>query len=146
MHWISRSPEETAQIAQEFARHVQGGDVVVLMGDLGAGKTTFAQAFARSLGVTARVKSPTYTVLQEYIADFQNIRRFVHLDLYRFSRAEELAALELDTYRSADTVMMIEWPERVGVEVLQPQWIVKLGHRGATEREITIRENSNQDR
>jgi tRNA threonylcarbamoyladenosine biosynthesis protein TsaE len=142
MHWHSFSAEDTARIAQEFARHVVGGDVVVLMGDLGAGKTTFTQAFAAALGVTSRVKSPTYTVLQEYPLSEGAVRRFVHMDLYRFRHADELSALELEEYRTSDTVMMIEWPERVGVEVLHPQWIVQIAHRGPTEREISVRQIS----
>lgn len=139
MHWISRSPEETAAIAREFSRHVAGGQVVVLMGDLGAGKTTFTQAFAAAVGVAARVKSPTYTVLQEYAAaGARGVRRFVHMDLYRFTRSEELSALELEEYCTPDTIMMIEWPERVGLDALRPDWVVAVAHRGVTEREIRI--------
>lgn len=137
--WTSESPAETGGIAREIAAELKGGEVLALVGDLGAGKTTFTQALAAALGVKARVKSPTYTVLQEYgVEGAGSIKRFVHLDLYRFQKVEELGALELDEYRNGETVIVIEWPERVGLEILKPTMVIEIKHVSETKRDFEL--------
>lgn len=94
----------------EAVGHVlRAGDVVLLSGDLGAGKTTLAQAMCRGLGVHVAVTSPTFTLVHEYNGAHGVVR---HLDLYRLRRPEDLDALGWDELLGPDAVALVEWPER----------------------------------
>ncbi|WP_448100555.1 tRNA (adenosine(37)-N6)-threonylcarbamoyltransferase complex ATPase subunit type 1 TsaE [Luteibacter jiangsuensis] len=111
-------PDEAATIAlgQQLASRLREGLVVYLHGDLGAGKTTFARAFLRALGVGERVKSPTYSLIEGYdLAD----RRAFHLDLYRIADPGELEWLGLDSLAEPGAIVLVEWPER-GAGALPP--------------------------
>jgi tRNA threonylcarbamoyladenosine biosynthesis protein TsaE len=106
----SRSPEETGRLARELAERLAPGSVLALEGDLGAGKTTFAQAFARGLGVQAVVNSPTFTLIKEY----EGARcPFYHMDVYRLS-PEEAEELGLEEYFGGDGISLVEWASRIG--------------------------------
>ncbi len=93
-----------------IAQWLKPGSVVALEGDLGAGKTTFSQAFARGLGVREIVSSPTFTIIKEYDGDQYP---FYHMDVYRLS-ADEADELGLDDYFYGDGVTLIEWASRIG--------------------------------
>lgn len=111
-------PDEEATLAlgRELAQALPGGMVAFLYGDLGAGKTTFARAFLRALGVGERVKSPTYSLVEGYeIGD----RRAFHLDLYRIADPGELEWLGLDSLAEPGAIVLVEWPER-GAGALPP--------------------------
>ncbi len=86
------------------------GTVIALEGDLGAGKTTFTQAFAAALGVRRPVTSPTFTLVGEY--KLPNGGRLVHMDLYRLKSATDLDALGFDEYLQSGDLVCIEWPDR----------------------------------
>ena len=114
---ILQDEAQTQALGRIFASHIQRG-IVFLQGELGAGKTTFAQAWIRSMGFSGRVKSPTYTLLEPYELDDVNI---YHFDLYRLQDEEELLFLGCDDYFEAasntdkqhkNTVCLIEWPEK----------------------------------
>ncbi len=108
---VSRSAEETKKIAADFARTLQGGELVLLEGELGAGKTTFAQGLCETLGVQGPVRSPTFAILHAYDADAGSVRRVAHLDLYRFKKPEEALELGLDDWLDRpDAVVLAEWP------------------------------------
>lgn len=111
MKYTTTSAEETQQIAADFAQTLKGGEFVSLIGDLGAGKTTFTRGLVEALGGTVRVKSPTFTVMNEYPVKAGSITRIVHIDFYRFSDPAELAALSLEDERRPDTVILAEWPD-----------------------------------
>jgi tRNA threonylcarbamoyl adenosine modification protein YjeE len=101
--------QTTRRLAADIANLIEPGDVITLLGDLGAGKSAFARAFIRHLsGEETEVPSPTFTLMQSY-----DLPRFVlvHADLYRLSGPDELAELGFDD-EAANTVMLIEWPER----------------------------------
>jgi tRNA threonylcarbamoyladenosine biosynthesis protein TsaE len=106
----SKSVEDTNRLAEQVARIVQPGDVLALKGDLGAGKTTFTQAFARALGVQERVNSPTFTLIKEYRGRIP----LYHMDLYRLNGEEEAAALGLEEYFDGEGVCIVEWADRLG--------------------------------
>lgn len=106
----SMSIEDTHRLAGRLAHIVQPGDVLALQGGLGAGKTTFAQGFAKALGVTELVNSPTFTLIKEYSGRLP----LYHMDLYRLSGEEEAWDLGLDEYFYGDGVCVVEWPERLG--------------------------------
>lgn len=108
---ITKSEKETRQVAAKFARKLKGGEVIELIGDLGSGKTTFVRGVAEALGSKARVKSPTFTIMNEYPVDHKKIRRIIHIDLYRFDNSSQLEALEMNDYKRKDSVTFIEWPD-----------------------------------
>ncbi len=111
MKHTSKSEKETRKLAAKFAKDLKGGEVVELVGDLGSGKTTFVRGVAEALGAKARVKSPTFTIMNEYPARHKSIKRIIHIDLYRFKDPAELRALELEDYFDGETVVFIEWPD-----------------------------------
>lgn len=133
----TKHPEETQQIARDLAATLRGGEVIALLGDLGAGKTTFTQGLASALGVTAKVKSPTFTVMNEYPAAHGAITRLVHADFYRMVEEGEVRALALDDERRNDTVIVVEWPNAIPVDI-RPDITVTLVHHGGDAREVTI--------
>ena len=94
MDFISNSIEDTYLIADNIAKKCVGGEVFLLNGDLGAGKTTFAKGFAKSLGVDANVKSPTFTIMKSYIGRL----KLYHFDMYRIESEEELTELGFEEY------------------------------------------------
>jgi tRNA threonylcarbamoyladenosine biosynthesis protein TsaE len=96
---------------EAFGRAARAPLVVALSGELGAGKTTLAQAICRGYGVRGEVTSPTYAIVQEYEAERTPV---FHLDLYRLRGPEELANLGWDDLLAADALVLIEWPERAG--------------------------------
>ncbi len=133
MKIATHSGEETKAVAANLAKELHGGEFISLIGDLGAGKTTFTQGLVAALGSTARVKSPTFTVMNEYpVASHPSIRRVVHCDLYRFTQTSEIGALELDEYRRPDTVILAEWPNILADVDWKPDITVTLKH-GADE-------------
>ena len=106
----SKSPEETFRIAAEFARTAQAGLVLGLVGDLGAGKTQFVKGFAAGLGITERVHSPTFTLVNEYRSG--RIACY-HLDLYRLDSPDQIHGAGLDQYfQPRNAVTLIEWFDR----------------------------------
>jgi tRNA threonylcarbamoyladenosine biosynthesis protein TsaE len=132
----TRGPQETEALAARLAQALEPGDVVLVAGELGAGKTTFVRGACRALGVSGRVTSPTFTIGRRY----EGRVPVSHLDLYRLGDlAAEDPALLAD-YLAPDRVAFVEWPEvaqrtdRLGRVVAH----VRLAHRGGDERELTI--------
>lgn len=111
MTFISASPEQTKQIAADFARTLKGGEVIFLQGDLGAGKTTFVQGLMSAFSKDHSVRSPTFTIVNVYPIDHDHIKRIVHIDLYRLREPSELKALAIEEYLDDQTVLLVEWSE-----------------------------------
>lgn len=108
----SSSPQQTIQIAADLARTMKGGEVILLEGELGAGKTTFVQGFAKALGYDGPVRSPTFTLMNVYQVKHSKITRLIHVDLYRVKNVSELQALALEEYiQDSTSLVLIEWPE-----------------------------------
>lgn len=107
--FISHSPAETEAFAERLGRTVQSGWVVGLSGEMGAGKTQFVKGFARGLGVTERVHSPTFALLNMYLTGRLPL---FHLDLYRLETHEQIIAAGLGEYFAPHGVSIIEWVER----------------------------------
>ena len=125
-------------LGAELAAVVRAGDVVLLHGDLGAGKTTLAQGFAASLGVRGTVQSPTFTFVATHAAttsDGRGIERVHHIDLYRLEDASELAGIGWESYlEDSAAVTVVEWPERAGDAVPGEAWVVEIGYAGPDRR------------
>jgi tRNA threonylcarbamoyladenosine biosynthesis protein TsaE len=115
-------PAGTRSLAAALARISRPGDVVLLVGGLGAGKTTFAQGFAEGLGVTGPVTSPTFTLVRQYRCNAWGIRYLLHADLYRLDSLVEVADLGLAEQVEGDAVALVEWgdaaPEALGESAL----------------------------
>lgn len=111
--YLSRSPEETEEIAFLFASLLEEGDLILAFGGLGAGKTCFARGLARGLGVLGEVASPSFTYLREHRAKKDGGPDFYHFDCYRLHDADEWFELGFDEYLGGHAVSYIEWPERV---------------------------------
>lgn len=121
---LSRAALEAYGVALGRALHPPA--LVTLAGDLGAGKTTLAQAICRGLGVTDAVTSPTFALIHEYAAP---AARVVHCDLYRLSSARQVAALGLDDCLADPTaVVLVEWPERAEALLPAPTIAITLSH------------------
>jgi tRNA threonylcarbamoyladenosine biosynthesis protein TsaE len=108
--FISHSPAETESLGECWGRVAQPGFVIGLSGDLGAGKTRLVKGIARGLDISARVHSPTFTLVNEYGGG--RLRLF-HLDLYRLETRGQIAAAGLEEFLQPDGVTVIEWAERL---------------------------------
>jgi tRNA threonylcarbamoyladenosine biosynthesis protein TsaE len=111
--FISHSPAETESLGEKLGRAAQSGVVLALSGELGAGKTQFVKGLARGLGITARVHSPTFTLVNEYTGG--RLKLF-HLDLYRLETPGQILSAGLEEYLQPDGVAVVEWAERLKAE------------------------------
>lgn len=107
MDFIAHSAKETQQFAQQLATHLQAGDVILLQGDLGAGKTTFTKGLALGLGIKRNIKSPTFTLIREYT---EGRLPLYHMDVYRLEDSGT-ADLGLEEYFDGAGVSVVEWPQ-----------------------------------
>jgi tRNA threonylcarbamoyladenosine biosynthesis protein TsaE len=130
----SRSEDETRQVAAGLAASLQAGAVLLLSGDLGAGKTAFVRGLAEGLGInTDDVTSPTFTLVHEYRGGRLPL---IHVDLYRLDRAE-LDEIGLDDDLAASGVVAIEWAERL-VRLIPRAVHIEISDRGGDARSIRI--------
>jgi tRNA threonylcarbamoyladenosine biosynthesis protein TsaE len=130
------SPSETEAVAAELAGTLQPGDVVLVSGELGAGKTTFVRGASRALGVTGVVTSPTYTVGQVYTGrDGQEI---AHLDLYRLGSLDHEDPALLDDYLTPDRIGFVEWPAAGETRIARVAARVRIDHAGGDRRVLHI--------
>jgi tRNA threonylcarbamoyladenosine biosynthesis protein TsaE len=112
VQWTSESPEATRSLAGRLARLCRRGDVVLLIGDLGAGKTVFAQGFAAALGVPGPVTSPTFALVRHYRCGVDSpVAALIHADVYRTGSLDEVADLALAELVEEDAVALVEWGE-----------------------------------
>lgn len=109
MEYISNSVEETKKIASELAKTLNGGDVLCMYGDLGAGKTAFVQGLAKGLGIDEPITSPTFTIVNEYYGSLP----LYHFDVYRIADPDEMYEVGYEEYVYGDGVSVIEWSELI---------------------------------
>ncbi|HEY9855439.1 MAG TPA: tRNA (adenosine(37)-N6)-threonylcarbamoyltransferase complex ATPase subunit type 1 TsaE [Stenomitos sp.] len=120
-------PDATARLGLALGRSAQAGDIILLSGDLGAGKTTLTQAIARGLGIEERVTSPTFSLLHEY--DEGRVPLY-HFDLYRLTEEDIAAQAFPDYWEQGDGLAVLEWAERLG-SLTPPQRLeIHLAHAG----------------
>ncbi len=131
----TRSEQDTMALASALAPMLSAGDVVLLEGDLGAGKSVLARGIARGMGVEGPMPSPTFTLMIPYEAGG---RRLYHFDLYRLADPDEYYAAGLDEFVGGDGVAVVEWPAMAGLDP-EPALHIRL-ERGAGDdtRRITI--------
>jgi tRNA threonylcarbamoyladenosine biosynthesis protein TsaE len=129
VHFQAIDEAALARVARTLAPRVREGGVIHLVGPLGAGKTTFARALLGALGVGARIKSPTYTLIESYVVGDLTAH---HLDLYRIAAADEVEWLGLRDLAAGKQLWLIEWPERALAAIPAPDLIVELAHAANT--------------
>lgn len=110
---ISHSAEETFLIGQKIGESCSGGEVFLLSGDLGAGKTCLTQGLASGLGIKRRVNSPTFNIMKIYNIKNKDIKMLCHIDAYRLKSGFDLTNIGFDDYLHKDVVIVIEWAELV---------------------------------
>ena len=138
--WTSASPDGTRELAGRVARLCRPGDVVLLAGDLGAGKTVFAQGFAAALGVPGPVTSPTFALVRQYRCGGDSpVGVLIHADVYRTGSVDEVADLALAELVEEDAVALVEWGElaapALGESALEVTLIAPDPH-GAPQRRL----------
>ena len=133
----THSPRETQAVAQAIGARCTGGEVVLLVGTLGSGKTCFAQGLADGLGVTGYVHSPTFVLATEHAGRL----RLRHVDLYRIDGPEETLDLGLAEFGADDLVGMVEWADRAPEAYPAEHLTVNLMDMGANRRSLTLNAN-----
>lgn len=128
--FISHSAKETITFAEEYARSLKGGDVVLLNGDMGAGKTVFAKGVALGLGIKEEVLSPTYAYMNDYDG------KLYHYDCYRLSSGMQAEALGLCDYFYGNGVCLVEWAENIADILPENCKRVTINKREGDVREI----------
>ena len=132
---ISYSPEETIEMAREYSKTVNSGEVVCLHGELGSGKTHFVRGFVQGFGISGDVvTSPTFTIINEYDGDTP----IFHFDCYRLEHYREAIEIGAEEYLYGNGVCIVEWPDRIS-ELLPPDARkITLNVLGKEKREIII--------
>lgn len=127
------------RLAATLAAHLEPGDVVVLAGEVGSGKTTFVRAAASALGVGGRVTSPTYQIARGYEGAVRDRPVIVnHLDLYRLEGLEVRDALELDDYLVPGAVTFVEWASEDALGLMENPTVVSIAHQTPTTRRVSL--------
>lgn len=127
----THGPASTTALGERLGRQLRRGDVLLLRGELGAGKTCLTQGIARGLGCTGDVTSPTFVMVNEY----QGRERLFHVDLYRIAGTDELEELGLWD-QAALGVLVVEWPERAGDALPQATLTIELSYGEAPEDRV----------
>ena len=134
MQYITNSPGETEAIGAALGNIIKPGTVIAYRGDLGAGKTAFTRGLARGLGVTERVTSPTYTIVNEYLGGKMPL---FHFDMYRLGSEDELFDIGWEDYLERGGVCAVEWSENVE-DALEGAITVTVEKLGEDARRITL--------
>ena len=131
---ISHSPEQTQKLGAGIGELAMPGDIFLLVGCLGAGKTCLTQGIARGLNIKEYTLSPSFVIIRELYGRLP----LYHIDLYRLDRIEEIADLGLDDYLYGDGVCVIEWAEK-GLSILPPEHLlIQIGFIADTERRFQL--------
>ncbi|OGH92110.1 MAG: tRNA (adenosine(37)-N6)-threonylcarbamoyltransferase complex ATPase subunit type 1 TsaE [Candidatus Magasanikbacteria bacterium RIFOXYD2_FULL_39_9] len=144
----TNSPQETEKFGIKLSQKLTGGDILLLSGDLGAGKTALVKGIAKGLGIQNEITSPTFTLMNIYdIKDKKRkIETMVHIDTYRLKHEKELLEIGVEDYLGKDnTVCLVEWPEKI-INILknkalnkEKMKIINIEHsQDSNQRKITI--------
>lgn len=132
----TNSAEETKDLASQLAKRVKAGTVISLKGQLGSGKTTFSQGFAKALGIKRAVKSPTYTIVKQYPLEGTDLV-FNHIDAYRLEDGGA-ESVDLDSFFDEAAITIIEWAEFVLDYMPQDYIEIELSHQTEEQRAIKV--------
>ena len=133
MIFKSKNTEQTYLLASKLAKYIKGGDIILLNGDLGAGKTTFVKGFAKSVGILEPVTSPTFTLLKTYETNDFTI---VHVDAYRLDGS---SFEELDDYINDENVIFIEWSSCLNsMEMIDSYLSIDIKYKSKNQRDYIL--------
>lgn len=135
LDFISHSEAQTRRLGMRLAALLEPGDVLALVGELGSGKTRWAQGVCQGLDVTGPVISPTFTLVNEY----QGRWPVYHIDLYRLSTPSETLTFGLEDYLYGSGISLIEWADRAGEFLPNHHLTVELYHLEETKRRVVLR-------
>ena len=135
MMTVTNSPEETRALGEKLASGMKPGDVLLLYGELGAGKSELTRGIARGLGVTETVTSPSFTILNVYESGRCPL---YHFDWYRLESAEELYELGMDEYLGGDGIAVVEWAERCPEAIPDTYIRIDITATGEEQRQFEI--------
>ncbi len=127
MRYITNSEKETKDLAKKLAKQLSG--VIALTGELGAGKTTFTQGFARGLGIKEKITSPTFVLIRQH-------KNLYHIDLYRIDEIKSLGLEEI--WQNPENIVLIEWAEKIKDLLPKNTTFIKFQTLSENQREITI--------
>lgn len=136
--YITHGEAETEALAQSLADSIPDGTVIAMYGDLGAGKTAFVRGLARGMGLSCRVSSPTFTIVNEYEGE----RTLIHFDMYRLESSDELFDIGWEDYLARGAVCAVEWSENVDDAFFGDELIVRIEKLSDNDRKITIGEGT----
>lgn len=135
---ITKSENETLDLAKKISQDFKGGDIIGLIGDLGAGKTTFTKGLASGLGIKKNISSPTFVFMKVYdVKNNSKIKNFVHIDAYRINSEDDIEAIGAPEYfERDDTVTVIEWANNIKKLLPKNYRVISLKNISENEREI----------
>lgn len=151
MQYFTTSEKQTFNFAKKFTKQFKGGEIIGLIGELGAGKTIFTKGLAAGLGIKKNITSPTFVLMKIYpisnIPDCQGlagrrypISNFVHIDAYRIKTEQDLIAIGAEEYFNRHgTVTVIEWADKIKKILPKKTRFVKIENRGENKRLITLK-------
>ncbi|MCD6096790.1 tRNA (adenosine(37)-N6)-threonylcarbamoyltransferase complex ATPase subunit type 1 TsaE [bacterium] len=113
MNIITKSPEQTKKIAENFAKKLKGGEIIGLTGPLGSGKTVFVQGLAKGLKIKEKITSPSFVLMKFYKTNKKAVKQLIHLDAWRLNSPQDLEQLGITELLTEDNVIVIEWIEKV---------------------------------
>src|SRR3972149_9808802 len=132
----TKSAKETQSFGQKFAKKLKGSEIVLLSGELGAGKTVFVKGMAKGLGIKEEITSPSFLILKDY-------GKLIHVDLYRLKKPKDLESIGLSEYfGNKDKTIVIEWAEKIKPYLKRfkkPQVWVKIGYKGENKRMLKLK-------
>ena len=135
MEFVANNLEETRNFAKQFASDLKAGDIVLLTGDLGAGKTTLVKAIAKELGYDGLVTSPTFTLLNQYSGKLP----IYHFDMYRLKSTAEAIESGLDeVLKQSDGVCFVEWPQKVASILPEKNIMLDISILGDNARKFKV--------
>ncbi|MEF3691822.1 MAG: tRNA (adenosine(37)-N6)-threonylcarbamoyltransferase complex ATPase subunit type 1 TsaE [Candidatus Moraniibacteriota bacterium] len=138
---ITNNSRETFDCGKDFARKLKGGELLCLEGELGAGKTTFAQGLLAGLGVKETVNSPTFLVMKQYLLENNkgSIKKIYHIDAYRINGREMSDLGWEELLADKDNLLIVEWPEKIREIIPADFWQIDFEHLEGEQRKISFK-------
>ena len=130
----TQNPQDTIALGKGLANHMEPGDVYALTGDLASGKTTFIKGVMKGLKYAKEVTSPTFTLINEYDAQFS----VIHIDCYREDNLDRWIKLGLHDYMNENNIVIIEWADKMNSLLPDDSIHIQFNHRGMNQREISL--------
>jgi tRNA threonylcarbamoyladenosine biosynthesis protein TsaE len=136
---VSHSPTQTERLGQRIGERLQAGDLLLLIGEFGVGKTHLTKGVARGLDANDMVTSPSFVLVNEYRAGARFAHMPIyHVDLYRIADEHELATIGLDELWQGDGICLIEWPERAAAQLPGEHLAIHMRHLSETKRTLRL--------